>query len=221
MRAALIEYASDFLGPLPNVVLFQFNPETLERDIQIPERPSGAASREQDQAGEAPVENFSLTAHFSAADRLAENHPLARAFGIGPRLAALEKMVQPPGPAGALLQLAVDAIGDAITSRLNAKEAPAMPIPRERYPRILFVWGHLRALPVQITSMSISEQEYDFRLNPVRAEVKLSFSVIKPSHCSDDVVARAAFEYSRMQKDTQAMANLGETGTQVVEMIKF
>jgi len=46
MRGAMIEYGSDFLGPLPNVVIFQFNPESLTRTIQIPARPSGAAAPE-------------------------------------------------------------------------------------------------------------------------------------------------------------------------------
>ena len=38
MRGALIEYGSDFMGPIPNVVIFQFNPETLTRSLQIPPR---------------------------------------------------------------------------------------------------------------------------------------------------------------------------------------
>jgi hypothetical protein len=219
MRAALIEYKSDFLGPIPNVVIFQFNPETLQRDIQIPPRPTGATSREEDQAGESPVEQFNLTAHFSAADRLGENIALTRVFGVGTQLAALEKMVQPPGQLGAVLQQAADAIGDAIRRRRGRE--PAQPIPRDSYPRILFVWGHLRVLPVVVESMSITEQEYDNLLNPIRAEVALRFSVIKPSHCSDDIVARGAMCYSDLVKDTQAMANLGETGREVYEFFQF
>lgn len=86
MRGALIEYGSDFLGPIPNAVLFQFNPESLRRDIEIPARQSGAASRETDQAGDPPVERINLVAYFSAADRLNENNFLARAFGIGAQL---------------------------------------------------------------------------------------------------------------------------------------
>src|SRR5215208_6174533 len=97
LRGALIEYKSDFLGPLPNVVLFQFNPESLSRNIQIPPRPTGATSRETSQAGEVPVETITLTAHFDAADQLARNDPLARGFGIGPQLAALEQMAHPTG----------------------------------------------------------------------------------------------------------------------------
>ena len=219
MRGALIEYGSDFLGPIPNVVIFQFNPETLQRDIQIPTRPSGSTSREADQAGDLPVEKFNLTAHFSAADRLGDKHPLARAFGIGTQLAALEKMVRPPGRAGQVLQQAVDAIGAAIRNRRGGEAT--QPIPREQYPRILFIWGHLRVLPVIVESMGITEQEYDNLLNPIRAEVALRFSVINVSHCSDDYVARGAVEYSNLVKDMQAMANLGETGTEVYEFFQF
>ncbi|MBU1564808.1 MAG: hypothetical protein KJ630_04170 [Proteobacteria bacterium] len=219
MRGALIEYGSDFLGPIPNVVIFQFNPESLQRQIEIPSRSTGAASRETDQAGDPPVENISLTAYFSAADRLKENFGLARAFGIGTQLAALEKMVQPPGRVGRFLQAAVDAIGDAIASHRG--NAPAQGIPRENYPRILFIWGLTRVLPVAITGMSITEQEYDHMLNPIRAEVSLDLSVITVGHCSNDIVAQGAVEYTNLAKDLQASANLGETGTQIYEIFKF
>ena len=86
LRAALIEYGSDFLGPIPNIVIFQFNPEKLTRTIQIPTRTTGATSREQEQAGETPIEKISFTAHFTAADELNINNPSARAFGIGPEI---------------------------------------------------------------------------------------------------------------------------------------
>jgi hypothetical protein len=91
LKGALIEYGEDFMGPIPNVVLFQFNPESLSRTLQIPSRPTGAASRETSQAGEIPMESISLTAHFSAAQGLNDNHPLAHLFGIDHQLAALEK----------------------------------------------------------------------------------------------------------------------------------
>ena len=68
-RGALIEYASDFLGPLPNVVIFQFNPETITRAIQIPARPTGGAQRETTQAGDPPLERITIKAEFDAADR--------------------------------------------------------------------------------------------------------------------------------------------------------
>lgn len=217
-RGALIEYKSDFLGPFPNVVIFQFNPENLIRNIQIPSRPTGVDSRETSQAGETPVESIELTAHFSAADQLAENHPITRGFGIGPQLAALEKMVYPAGIIGGALARAVDLIGDAIRDR---DATPTQPIPREKYPRILFIWGTNRVLPVIIESMRITEQQYDYLLNPVQAEVALSLSVISIDPCSDDWIARGAVIYSNLIKETQAIVNLVNTGEQVVDIFEF
>lgn len=220
MRGALIEYGSDFLGPIPNVVLFQFNPESLHREIQIPSRPTGAESRETSQAGDLPVENISLTAHFSAADKLNDDNVLARMFGIGHRLAALEKMVHPKGRLSELPQMAVDAISDRIARR-RGDSNPAQSIPRESYPRILFVWGLTRILPVTITSMTIAEEEYDALLNPIRAEVTLGLSIVTIGHCSDDIVGRGAMEYSNLAKDTQAVADLVDVGIDIYDLINF
>ncbi|MCP4403243.1 MAG: hypothetical protein GY801_38785 [bacterium] len=219
LKGALIEYGSDFLGPLPNVAIFQFNPESLTRNIQIPSRPTGATSRETSQAGEIPVEKITLTAHFSAADQLKSNNPLARVFGIGPQLAALEKMVHPAGRISGLIGEAIDAIGDAISG--GDDTSPTQPIPREKYPRILFIWGLTRVLPVVIESMSITEQHYDNLLNPIQAEVSLGLAVLTLDPCCDDVVAKGALEYSNLAKETQAIANLANTAQQVVELIPF
>jgi len=219
LRGALIEYKSDFLGPLPNVVIFQFNPESLTRNIQIPPRPTGATGRETSQAGEVPVEKISLTAHFSAADQLNEDNFLARKFGIGPRLAAVEQMVRPTGKIGGLVGEAIDAIGDAIFGGDDA--APTQPIPREQYPRILFIWGLTRVLPVVIDSMSVTEQHFDYRLNPIQAEVSLGLSVMTISPCSDDGVARGAIEYSNLAKEARAIENLATTASQAVDLIPF
>ena len=90
LRGALVEYGVGLIGPIPNVVIFQFNPESLSRSLQIPQRPSGANHRESTQAGEVTFERITLKAHFSAADMLADDKVLAKLFGIGPQLSALE-----------------------------------------------------------------------------------------------------------------------------------
>ena len=220
LKGALIEYGSDFLGPIPNVVIFQFNPESLTRQIQIPPRPTGTGSREISQAGETPVEKITLTAHFSAADQLGNKNDLARVAGIGPSLAALEKMVYPKGLVSGLIGEALDAIGDAIFGG-DDDNGPAQPIPRENYPRTLFIWGLTRVLPVVIDSMTITEQEYDFILNPIRAEVSLGLSIIVPAKCSDDVIAKGAFEFSNLAKDLMAISNLANTASEIVDLIPF
>lgn len=215
MRGALIEYGSDFMGPIPNVVIFQFNPESLSRTVQIPSRPTSATSRETTQEGEPSVEKITLKASFSAADELGKNKALARLFGVGTRLAALEKMVYPSndllGAIGAALGLGGgDSAGD-----------PRQSIPRQKLPRILFLWGPYKALPVVLESMSITEQQYDFLLNPVQAEVSITMAVNSVDRCTDDDIGKGALTYSNMAKDAQAMANLVNTATQIVELIPF
>ncbi len=218
MRGALIEYGTDLIGPIPNVVIFQFNPESLSRTLQIPQRPTGATQRETTQAGERTFEKIAFKAHFSAANLLDEGKALAELFGIGPQLAALEKMVIPSGKIAGLVGAAIDAVGDALGLG-GGGDAPAQPIPREKYPRILFIWGPTRVLPVTIDAMSIAELEYDAALNPLRAEVDLTLSVITVDECSDDLLAKGALEYSTLAKEAQAIANLANATEQVVDLI--
>jgi len=223
MRGAMIEYGSDFLGPLPNVVIFQFNPESLSRAIQIPPRPTGGAARETTQAGEPSIEKITLKAQFSAADGMRTNNVLARNMGVGPRLAALEKMVNPANTLTARIGSAVDAIGSAlgIGGGGGGGGEPRQTIPRQKYPRILFLWGAFRVLPVVIESMTITELLYDSLLNPIQADVSITLAVNVIDNCSDDTVGKGALEYSNIAKDAQAMANLANTIGQVADLIPF
>jgi hypothetical protein len=220
LRGALIEYATDLIGPIPNVVVFQFNPEQLTRNLRIPPRPTGATIRETTQAGEKTFETVSFKAHFSAADLLKDDKILARTFGIGPQLCALEKMAHPSSELAGLVGQAIDAIGSALGIG-GGDAAPVQPIPRESYPKILFIWGLTRVQPVTIDSLSITELEYDPLLNPVRAEVDLQLTVIAVDTCSEDWLAKGAQEYTTVAKETQAIANLANTADSLVELIPF
>jgi hypothetical protein len=151
---------------------------------------------------------------------LGDKKVLARAFGVGPRLAALEKMVNPSALIAGAIGAALDAIGDALGLGGGA-EPPSQPIPREKTPRILFIWGLTRVLPVSITSMRITELQYDFLLNPVQADVDIELAVIASDPCSDDKLAEGALTYSTIAKEAQAIANLANTAEQVVELIPF
>jgi hypothetical protein len=223
LKGALVEYGSDFLGPLPNIVLFQFNPETLTRSIQIPPRPTGGAARETTQAGEPSIEKITFKAEFSAADEMGTNNVLARTMGVGPRLAALEKMVHPSNIIGGLIGAALSAVGGAlgIGGGGGSSKGGRQLIPRESYPLILFIWGPFRVLPVFIESMSITEQQYDFLLNPVRAEVNIGLTVNEIDTSSSDMVGKGALKYSNAAKEAQAIANLANTISQAVDLVPF
>jgi len=220
LRGALIEYGTDLLGPLKNVVIFQYNPETLSRVIDIPRPPPTPSTQEINQSGLPPSEKITFTAHFSAADQLDEKNPLAMAVGIGPQLAALEKMVHPLETINNLLVQAVDAIASAISDKTDAN-SPTLPIPREGYPRILFIWGLTRVLPVSIESMSITEQQYDYLLNPIQAQVAITLKVIVIDNSSDDKIAKGAQKYSNLAKEALAISNLANTASQIGDLISF
>jgi hypothetical protein len=54
-------------------------------------------------------------------------------------------------------------------------------------PLTLLVWGPQRVLPVQLTSMTITETIFDTQLNPIQATLKLdmhalTYSDLDPSH---------------------------------------
>ena len=217
LRGALIEYGNDLIGPIPNIVIFQFNPETLTRTMEIPQPPGGGNARETSQSSGKTYETIAMKAQFSAADELGDGKVLARAFGIGPRLAALEKMVQTSDDGG-LLGAALDAIGDALGLG-GGDDAPSQPIPREKYPRTLFIWGLTRVLPVRISSMRVTEQEYDFLLNPVRADVDIEMTVMAPDPYSSDPLAEGALMYTKTVQDVMAVSNLANTAEQIVELI--
>ncbi len=227
LRGALVEYGGNLLGPIPNVVVFQFNPEQLARTITIPTPPAATGGTDQrrtvetGQTATPPTETLTITANFSAADDLGRGGALSavpRVFGIGPQLAALEKMVYPPSQVGGLIGAAIDAIGSAISG--SAGSPPTRTVPRERLPRVLFIWGLTRILPVRITSMTLTEQQFDFLLNPVQAQVQIGLAVAGTPPAGD-LVAKGALTYSQGVKDAQAMLNLVKTIELMMDMIPF
>lgn len=228
LRGALVEYGTDVLGPLPNIVVFQFNPEQISRTLEIPGRepatPAQERQREPAQASAPPTETFNITAHFSAADDLGKGGAVSavpRLFGVGPQLAALEKMVYPQdGFISRAIGAAVDAVGSALGIG-GSGQAPSRDVPREQKPRLLFVWGPSRVLPVEIRSMSITEQQFDPFLNAVQAEVQIGLAVAVFPDNSDDRVGKGALTYTQTLKDAQAALNLAKAAELAVDIIPF
>ncbi|HKQ31538.1 MAG TPA: hypothetical protein VJS66_09650 [Burkholderiales bacterium] len=228
LRGVLVEYGSDFLGPLPNIVVFQFNPEQIARTINIPQRPSSGGGRAARtpaprNASAPPTESFTLTAHFSAADDLGRGGALSvipRAAGIGPQIYALEKMAQPSNILGGLLGAAIDAVGSALGGG-GEEEEPTRPTPPEKLPRILFIWGPWRVLPVQIKSLSVTEQKFDFLLNPVQAEVQIGLDVVNFGTSTDDKLGKGALDYTKGVREAQAALNLVKAVELALDIVPF
>lgn len=210
-KGVLVEPGDKFDDPLRNVVIFQFNPENLARAIEI-NRPTEGDSQEVNQSGTPPTEKISFTARFT--DLLGEKDPLKGPYRVASQLASLEKMTRPQEeikPSGKK----PDPVGDAVEERNEKEEKLSEPIPRLKYPRILFIWGERRVLPVAIESLRITEQYYDQDLNATAAQVDLNLAVLSLDSVKDDDLARGALEYSIQEKDKLTSEQLASSSTKL------
>lgn len=192
LKGALI--GIDIFNPLASVVVFQYNPDTMTRRLE-----ARAVSAEGDR-GEAfrltgpPKETITLTIEIDATDQLEQANPLATTMGIYPTLSALEMMLYPKS-------LAV--IANNILSIIGTIEV--MPV---EGPMVLFVWGAQRVLPVRVTGFSITEEAYDTLLNPIRAKVELSLTVLSYHDMSLISPGHALFLAHHIIKEVMATTNV-------------
>ncbi|HYH84990.1 MAG TPA: hypothetical protein VEX60_05865, partial [Pyrinomonadaceae bacterium] len=93
MKGAII--GIDLLNPVPNVIVFQYNPETLTRTLQAQGSSEGGARSEAMRLRGAPVETIKLDVEVDATDQLELSDALATGSGIYPQLSALEVLVYP------------------------------------------------------------------------------------------------------------------------------
>jgi hypothetical protein len=224
IRGALIEFMPTFLIPLPNVIVFQFNPETIRHSWTPATAGGGAAAA--GSAGSNPLavrgmpgESFSFTLAMDANDGIAEGNPIAIASGIYSRLAALEMLLYPTG-AGSLG--GASALVGAVSSAGGA--AASASVPASQVPTVLFIWGPGRIVPVRVNSLSITEKLYDPLLNPTYAEAQIDLKVMTPDELAVVTgpladVAKAAYAYSQGLRQVLALANLANAAESIIGMI--
>src|SRR6202042_514800 len=101
LRGALIEFTETFPIPVPNVILFQYNPETMTH-TWTPAKTGGSNAPGQSPSNPLavtgpPEESFSFTLAMDAGDTISDNFPvtaqLATISGVYPRIAALEMLL--------------------------------------------------------------------------------------------------------------------------------
>ena len=188
----------DPINPIASLIVFQYNPETLTRNLSVASSPQGV----QDQANinryfAPPTETISVDVEIDATDQLERGDALAGSLGIHPALASLEMLLYPKS-LGLIINSALLAVG------LRPIIEPASPL-------VLFVWGVKRVLPVQISSMSIAEDFFDGALNPLRAKVHLEMRVLNYYDLGFPSVGGALFLGHQLLKE--AMATIQGVGT--------
>lgn len=216
LRGAFVEYMPTFATPIPNVIIFQYNPETISHNWSAAQedyernyggwggRPASGTANPLAVRG-MPSETFSFSLAMNAEDQLAEGDGLAGESGIYSRLAALEMLLYPvPDPTA-------DGGGERAVSAMQL-------------PTVLFVWGAGRILPVRVNGLSITERLYDVRLNPTYAEAQIDLRVLTPDeleHVQGPLgpLARTAYEYSQSLRQGLAVANLANAAESFIGMI--
>jgi hypothetical protein len=234
LRGAFVEFMPTFLVPLPNVIIFQFNPETMTHTWTPPQGvAAGTGTRSNPLAVRGvPGETFSVSLAMDAADLVADGSPVAAGIaqlsGIYTRLAALEMLQYPVAAAGGGLLGSVSAsisVGAGGVS-IGGAAGGAVPrsVPESQVPTVLFVWGIGRILPVRVTSLTITEKLYDPLLNPTHADATVGLKVLTPDELAFVTgplkgIARGAYKYSQGLRQALALANLANSAESVIGML--
>lgn len=183
----------DPLKPLASVIIFQYNPDTLTRNLSAQAASNGYGYIDRHEVLRLkgpPQENISLQVEIDATDQLAQGDAIATRLGIYPALASLETLLYPPS-ATTIANEALAAIG---VIEIVPPEAPLA----------LFVWGPKRVLPVRLTSFSITEEAFDPGLNPIRARVSLDLQVLTYQDLGLASVGGALFMAHQVAKEAMA-----------------
>jgi hypothetical protein len=189
-KGALISY--DPFGFIPQVVIFQYNPETLTRRLDSQRMHREGDPVETQRLKGPPVEKIDLKIDLDATDQLEKpgENATTVAMGIYPQLSALEMMLYPKS--------------SWVIAKAILANAGAIEIAPPEEPFTILVWGLKRVVPVRITSFSITEQQYDPNLNPISAEILLSLEVLTYEDFKITHPGYALFLAHQIVKETMA-----------------
>jgi hypothetical protein len=148
------------------VIALQYNPDTLTRSFQIQAVGEARDRSEALRLKGPPVETLKIDAEIDATDQLEQPDQNQKTveMGIQPQLAALEMIVYPT-------------TGQLQANNSLAQQGTLEIAPMES-PLTLFVWSRFRIVPVRVTELSITEEAFDPRLNPIRAKVSIGMRVL-------------------------------------------
>lgn len=151
-------------GAVQRVIALQYNPETLTRTMAV--QAAGSDPSQALRLKGVAVETLRLEAALDATDQLAEpaSNPQQVEVGIHPEIAALQALVNPT-------------VATLTTNQGLAASGVLEVLPAE-VPLCVFVWSKERVVPVRITELSVAEEAFDTRLNPIRAKVTLAMRVL-------------------------------------------
>ena len=132
LKGALI--GIETASPIPSVIIFQYNPDTLTRSLQARASRAARARAEQQRLTGPPRRRSSSTSR-STRRISSRGRPDRGSLGVYPQLSALEMLIYPKSA----LVIANTALHATGTIEVIPPNAPLM----------LFIWGPKRMLPVR------------------------------------------------------------------------
>lgn len=230
LKGALIEFSDRFIASVPNVIVFQYNPEKMTRTLAMWGEEAGGGSASKSIASGLsqpyePTDDFKFTLMLNAADDL-ENptaHPVAFVCGLANRIAAIEMLLYPQSGNGLLGDLSA-----SLGGVLSAATGIGQTIPPSKVPVVLFAWGPGRIVPVRITSFSLEEEAYSPSLYPIEAQLTLGLKVMVPKDAAtgeqrtlSEELAVAAYNFTRRQTAGLAASNAANSVESILAMLPF
>jgi hypothetical protein len=202
MKGALVVYEAQTPGPPPKIIVFQYNPEQLQRKLEnraAKAKPGANAKEDVLRVEGPPKETISVTVVLNAADQLAEpqQNKAVTDWGLLPALSTLEMLLYP----STFRVLENDALSQAGAVKVKPAELPLT----------LLVWGKSRAVPVQIDSFSITEEAFDQALNPIQAKVELGLKVLTYLELPKTSQGRDVYFSYQRQKETLAQQHQSDS----------
>lgn len=199
----------DPANPLASVIVFQYNPDTMTRRLEARSTGGGDTSDRSEafRLTGPPKETIALGIEVDATDQLEQANPIAIATGVSPTLAALEMLLYPKS---------ASIIANAVLAQGGFMEI----IPTEA-PLTLFVWGPTRVLPVRLTGFSITEEAYDTLLNPIRAKVDLTLTVLSYVDLKITNPGYTLFMVHQIAKEVMATTNVVNSALNVGASLKI
>jgi hypothetical protein len=197
LRGGLVLLDPVTFAVLPKgIIVMQYNPDTVTRTLKVKGAEEGGDRSEALRLTGPAVETIKLDVEIDATDQLENPQQNAATvqYGIAPQLAALETLVY---PASADLQN-----NNALSQQGMLEIMPMMA------PMSLFVWSVARIVPVRITDISITEEAFDPRLNPLRAKVSLGLRVLSIDDLFFNDKGGSLYMAYQRQKETLSRLNV-------------
>jgi hypothetical protein len=217
-KGALVQLVEGLGPPLPNIIPFQYNPESMTRTL-TPWNPfEGGDGKRNGSSPQTqpydPQESITLSLELDASDDLGEKALIPSKFGVADRIAALEKLLLAENtPLGA----AIAAVSSLLGGGKDPPKRPSVSV-------TLFIWGLGRILPVRISQFSVEEQHFLPSLFPTHAKVNLSMQVVPPDafHCAGGLpveLAKAVYELHSKTRTVLSVAHIVNTADELLDVL--